>query len=317
MRPSVRIGAALAWLLAATLPAAAQTALQANTNLNVRTGPGTGYSIIGLMPAGSVYCAIEKSSNWWKIQYDSRTGWVSGGYCSTLPGQTGVKVTTTPLNVRGGPGTGYAILGTVNSGQVFWWSTTSSGWYKVNWNGRTGWMSGLYLSRVNLAGTASPQQILLNVPMISQLPELPTGCEITAVTMMLKYKGANVTKTMLADEMPRSTNPNYGFVGNPYDKSGWTIYPSALMDLVRKYAGSAVNLTGSPVSALELQIQRNIPVVVWVTLHGFSVHAITVTGYDPNNLYYNDPWTGQKNAAMVKSAFESIWILQSRRAISY
>lgn len=317
MRSTARFHAAWLSLAFAAAPLAAQTAFRADVNLNVRTGPGVGYSIIGQLPAGSVTCALEKSSAWWKIQYDSRTGWVNGGYGTVLAGQVGVKIATSLLNVRGGPGTGYSILGLVYSGQVFRRITASNGWYQVNWNGRTGWLSGLYLTRVWLAGPAVPTQIILNVPVISQLPELPTGCEITAVTMMLRYKGAAVTKTALADEMPRSTNPAYGYVGNPYSKSGWTIYPTALMDLVKKYAGTSINLTGSPVSTLEKQIQCNIPVVVWVVMHGFSVHAITVTGYDPDSLYYNDPWTGQKNAKMLKTAFDILWVKQSRRAISY
>ncbi len=45
-------------------------------------------------------------------------------------------------------------------------------------------------------------------PLIGQRPELPTGCEITATTMMLQFAGANVTKLSLAKEMPRSSDPN-------------------------------------------------------------------------------------------------------------
>ena len=307
----------LAGLLATASAALAQTALRANDWLNVRTGPGIAYSAIGQIPAGSVYCGLAKSGTWWKIQYDNGTGWVHGGYCSILAGQTGVRVSTSVLNVRGGPGTAYPVLGTVQNGQIFASVLQSGSWYKVNWSGRTGWISGLYLTRVALAGPTAPPQFVLNVPILSQLPELPTGCEITAVTMMLVYKGANVTKTGLADEMPRSSDPNLGYVGNPYTRSGWTIYPPALMDLVKKYAGTAVNLTGTTVATIEAQIQKNKPVVVWVPMHGFTVHALTVTGFDQINLFYNDPWTGQKNAMILKTSFDVLWKAQSRRAISY
>lgn len=34
------------------------------------------------------------------------------------------------------------------------------------------------------------------------------------------------------------SNPNYGFVGNPFSKSGWTIYPPALVNQVKKYTGA-------------------------------------------------------------------------------
>ncbi len=159
----------------------------------------------------------------------------------------------------------------------------------------------------------------INVPIINQRPELPTGCEITAVTMMLQYKGAKVNKVGLAKEMPRhSSNPNYGYVGNPFTKRGWTIYPPALMKLVKKYAGSSVNLTGKSNTTIEKQLFKNKPVVVLVSpMHGFSVHALVLTGYDQSNYYFNDCWTGKKNVKISKKEFNRIWGNQKKRAISY
>ncbi|RSD21130.1 hypothetical protein EJA10_22345 [Mesobacillus subterraneus] len=159
----------------------------------------------------------------------------------------------------------------------------------------------------------------INVPVVKQLPELPTGCEITAVTMMLQYQGAKVGKLQLANEMPRHPwDPSYGYVGNPYTTKGWTVYPSALMGLVKKHAGKSENLSGYSLMRLEYYLSKNKPVVVWVSpMHGFTVHAITLTGYDKDNFYFNDPWTGAKNVKMSKSKFIKIWTNQNKRAISY
>lgn len=154
------------------------------------------------------------------------------------------------------------------------------------------------------------------VPMISQRPELPNGCEITAVTMMLQYAGANVNKMQLAYEMPRSSNPNYGYMGQPWDNTGVTIFPPALMRLVEKYAGSAKNLTGQGLDAIKYQISIGHPVVTWNTLHGFPYHALTVTGYDSNYIYYNDCWLNQP-MQMDINQFLANWNTQDRRAISY
>ncbi|PGZ95414.1 hypothetical protein COE51_20295 [Bacillus pseudomycoides] len=172
-------------------------------------------------------------------------------------------------------------------------------------------------SRAVVQGTTYPR---LDVPIISQRdPYIPSrnlvsGCEITSVTMMLQYAGANVDKVQLAYEMPYSSfDPNQGFVGNPFGR-GWTIYPPALMDLVRKYAGSSINLTGKDIKR---PLDDGKPVVVWMTMHGFTVHAITLVGYDDKNVYYNDPWTGEKNATMYWSDFYNNWSTQNRRAISY
>ena len=157
----------------------------------------------------------------------------------------------------------------------------------------------------------------LNVALIAQRPELPTGCEITAVTMMLQYKGCRVTKHSLANEMPRSNNPNKGFVGNPYASSGWTIYPPALMKLVRKHAHSATNLTGVSLNTLKKQIDKKHPVTLWVAgVHGFTTHALTMTGYSPTRIYYNDPWTHQKTS-MSNASFKAAWRKDGYRALSY
>ncbi|MQS76418.1 hypothetical protein FHL06_08510 [Lactobacillus halodurans] len=154
------------------------------------------------------------------------------------------------------------------------------------------------------------------VPLISQRPELPNGCEITAVTMMLHYAGANVNKMQLAQEMPRNSDPNYGYIGQPWDATGITIFPSALMGLVEKYAGTAKNLTGQGLDAIKYQINLGHPVVTWNTLHGFPYHALVVTGYDKNYIYYNDCWTNQ-STRMGINQFISNWNTQNRRAISY
>lgn len=137
---------------------------------------------------------------------------------------------------------------------------------------------------------------LLNVKSIPQRPELPTGCEIVAVTMMLDYAGAkNINKFKLANEMPRSYDGDKGFIGSPYSKSGWWIYPKALTKLVKRHVGSAKNLTGAPVSKLKREVNNNHPVVVWVAfVDGFVNHAVTMTGYDSNYVYFNDPWTNKK-----------------------
>lgn len=142
----------------------------------------------------------------------------------------------------------------------------------------------------------------LNIPLIAQRPELPTGCEITATTMMLQYAGAKVTKLSLAKEMPRSSNPNKGFVGSPYRRSGWWIYPKGLMKTVKHHLGSAKNMTGDSFKKMKAQINQGHPVVIWVAgVDGFVNHAITLSGYSSTRAYYNDPWTKRKTSMTLAS----------------
>lgn len=184
-------------------------------------------------------------------------------------------------------------------------------WYQV---GANTWVPQDYVVVNN--GQYKEAAWIAGVPLIAQRPELPNGCEITAVTMMLQYAGAKVDKMEMAREMPRSSNPNNGYIGQPWDSTGITIFPPALMNLVEQYTGTAKNLTGQNFDAIKYQINIGHPVVTWNTLYGFPYHALTVTGYDKNYVYYNDCWTDQ-TLQMGINQFINNWNTQNRRAISY
>ncbi|PFR68930.1 S-layer protein, partial [Bacillus cereus] len=53
------------------------------------------------------------------------------------------------------------------------------------------------------------------------------------------------------------------------------------------------------------------------TIYGrMNTHAVTVTGIDANNVYYNDPITGQKNARADKEWFTYIYNQMGNKALS-
>ena len=154
---------------------------------------------------------------------------------------------------------------------------------------------------------------------ISQRPELPTGCEMTAVTMMINFAGKKVSKLKIANETPRSSNPNKGFIGSPYKvyPAGYWVAPGGLKGVVKKYLGKAKIMTSCGLSAIKNKLLHSHLVVVWVNgMDGFSNHALTLIGYHNQQLYYNDPWTGAK--AQINSAtFTSYWSRDGYRALSY
>jgi uncharacterized protein YvpB len=159
----------------------------------------------------------------------------------------------------------------------------------------------------------------VDVPAVSQNPELPTGCEATAVCMLLNHYGIDISKTEVADQMPYTStgDPNLGYVGNPYLVSGWTIYPPAWAPFIEGYAGGFNDLTDSGIVTLQDFLKQGKPVVCWVSMHGFSTHAILLTGYNQDSVFYNDPWTGEKDAALSWDEFSVLWATQEYRALSY
>lgn len=166
-------------------------------------------------------------------------------------------------------------------------------------------------------GNGAISGVFNNADVIAQRPELPTGCEMTAVTMMLRYAGVNISKTQVANETPRSNNGNYGFVGNPYSVTGWWVYPTGIAPVVNRHLGHSQVMTGASLAAIQQKLLNRHLVVIWVAnMDGFVNHALALTGYNGSGFSYNDPWTGQK-AWMSYGDFYSHWNADAQRALSY
>ena len=145
--------------------------ISSNT-LNVRKGPGTGYARIGSVKKGATVTILGEESGWYKISYNGGTGYVSKEYVQvggsivttapTAPAEetkTGtVKISSNTLNVRKGPGTGYARIGSLSNGAAVTITGEEKGWYKISYNGGTGYVSKKYVQVGGSAPTAAPTQ---------------------------------------------------------------------------------------------------------------------------------------------------------------
>jgi len=198
-----------------------------------------------------------------------------------------------------------------------------------------------------------PKSILIDAPLISQLPELKNGCEVTSLAMMLNYAGIEVDKMTLAKKVEKDTtpptydkngnilewgDPDKGFVGDiTGDEPGYSVDPEPLLGLINQYLpDKAIDLTGVSYDEIEKTLSNKIPIVVWVTCDfknpskntqwdsdgetvnaTFSQHAVLLTGYDADNIYYNDPHSNTKNKKVSKTNFIEIWKTLGTKALSY
>lgn len=160
-----------------------------------------------------------------------------------------------------------------------------------------------------LNSDAIRMEMLLDVaPLNQRTLGLPTGCEAIALAMMINFAlGEEIDIHDLVAEIPRSRDPHLGFRGDPYTPNGFTVYPSALMEVTERHLGSAINMTGSTIEDLRVQLNSNRPVVVWIVGMGFYVHALTLTGYNEIGFFYNDPWTGRKDTFITYERFYTMW----------
>ena len=123
------------------------------SSLNFRSGPSTSHSIIGSLQKGQQVEYISESGSWAKVKYNGVTGYVHGDYLtkststgiSTSQGTTLYVKSTSGLNVRSGDGTTYSKLGTLEYKEKVTVLSTSNGWSKINYNGKTGYVDSSYL----------------------------------------------------------------------------------------------------------------------------------------------------------------------------
>lgn len=109
------IFAASAAYLALSASAFAQTAVSAATDLNVRSGPGPQYPVVGLLGAGesTTLNGCLESSKWCVVATSNGEGWVYSDYLTgdfggtqvvltERPADSGVKIVTAPADKGGG-----------------------------------------------------------------------------------------------------------------------------------------------------------------------------------------------------------------------
>src|SRR5262245_24964880 len=80
--------------------------------VNLRTGPGTSYSVIVVVPANTEVLAYAGSSNGFRqVVYGQKTGWIHGDYLRSPnePQWIGVAATNSRLNFREGPSSGAKV----------------------------------------------------------------------------------------------------------------------------------------------------------------------------------------------------------------
>ena len=113
------------------------------TSVNVRSGAGTSYSIIGTAPKSQVYQILGRSGDWYKVQYNATTvGYIYNNYFAKATGDTTQKATVinckVDVNVRSAATTSSTLLGTAKLDETFTFLKMMNNYAMVIYNGRVG-----------------------------------------------------------------------------------------------------------------------------------------------------------------------------------
>lgn len=190
------------------------------------------------------------------------------------------------------------------------------------------------------------QEQKLNVPLENQMPDLPNGCEVTSLSILMNYYGIKVSKNELAETIQHVDsftdggkyrgNPHQGFVGHmTIANAGWCVYNEPLYNVARKYTSHIENITGSDFLSLLKLVSTGHPVMIittttfnkvnnmqtWDTNTGKvnvtpSSHACVITGYSKPKkvVYVNNPY-GYKNQPVNWKNLQASYNQQGRQAL--
>lgn len=154
-----------------------------------------------------------------------------------------------------------------------------------------------------------------------QLPELPTGCEATACSTLLRMYGFDASKTDVADAMPKSNNPHdfmSCFIGNPYSEHGWAIASPGIAKVANNFVFGdyeAVAVRGVDLSDIDLPAELLVTIDLAdadftdIADDGFplyhNAHAVVLVSVNNDTVDVIDPLKGEVTYNRAK--FESVY----------
>ena len=164
--------------------------LRITSAVNLRSKPLTSSTIYTSIPAGKIVSCTGTAAKtsggsvWYQVKYNGTTGWIYSGYAekySSSSSSSGssdsqsnstvvktyeidgkyVKIVGGSVNIRSKAGTSYKVVGTMPSGAygtcqgVAAKDTRGVVWYKVKYDGVTGWVSSRYSKVTNSKDSGS------------------------------------------------------------------------------------------------------------------------------------------------------------------
>lgn len=195
------------------------------------------------------------------------------------------------------------------------------------------------------------ERFLLDVQYICQKPDYPTGCESVSSVMLLNAAGISIDvdtfidsflhiEKLVSDESgTHGPHPDEAFIGDPRGR-GFGCYAPVIVSALEQAAPEyyVLNETGKTLEELtDTYVKKGTPVLVWATINmtqskpGASwridstgeefvwkqgEHCLVLIGYDTENYYMADPYTGEPVTVYEKSLLQSRYEEMGMQAVT-
>ncbi len=167
----------------------------------------------------------------------------------------------------------------------------------------------------------------------------PLSCESRSAVDMAGFWGIDIGEAEFLQSLPRSDNPETGFVGNPYDAwgnlppSGYGVHAGPVAETMQSFGLVAEARHNLGWDDLRQEIEAGHPVMVWVigqmwggksveyeapdgstsTVAAFE-HTMILTGYSPEAVQVVDAYTGNYQSYRL-STFLKSWAVLGNMAV--
>ncbi len=188
-------------------------------------------------------------------------------------------------------------------------------------------------------------KIIDGIPYLNQFTlGYPTGCEAVSATMLLQFKGYDVTVEDIVENTPtqergKYMHENQVYAGNPFEvfvghpskgksEGSYGCFAEPIVVAMQKFAGNKVkNISGCDEETLFSYIDKGEPVVVWGIKNAGDIeegvtwkypdgsgsfkeligeHCFVLIGYDEQLVYLDDPSAG-RHVEQPKEKFIKNW----------
>lgn len=188
-------------------------------------------------------------------------------------------------------------------------------------------------------------KIIEGIPYLNQFTlGYPTGCEAVSATMLLQFKGYDITVEDIVENTPTQERGKYQqgnqiYAGNPFEEfvghpskgkseGSYGCFAEPIVVAMQKFAGDKVkNISGCDEETLFSYIDEGEPVVVWGIKNAGDIeegviwkypdgsgsfkeligeHCFVLIGYDDQLVYLDDPSAG-RHVEQPKEKFIKNW----------
>lgn len=147
--------------------------VKCSSSVNLRSAANTSSSILAELKNGTAVTVVSTANGWCKVTYSGKTGYIKQDYVSTTgsasnntsasTGTAAVVKCSSTVNFRSAASTSSTILGELKNGTAITVLSTSNGWSKVSYAGKTGYISADYLVTASSGTAISPSNTAASV----------------------------------------------------------------------------------------------------------------------------------------------------------